>query len=267
MKFLVLTDIEGVTGITTFPQAESSELGRIMLMHDLQAVIDGIRRAGNHDIVIYDMHTDGRNIDLSVLDETLSVVVGKPINRKKWKSLDGPFDGLFLLGLHAMAGTPNAIMAHTYLREYKTVFMNGKRVGEIEIEAALAAEQNVPLLFVSGDSCGCAEATLQFKNIQAVTVKDSLGESEALCYPPSQTRQKLLAGAQAAVEYASRAACRVPENPVEVSIEFYPCHYVEVLRIQHPEMFVGQYRVEIAGPTLFDCWTRYLEYEREMIKT
>ena len=43
MRFLVMTDIEGVTGVTTFEQAENSELGRQMLMHDLRAVLAGIR--------------------------------------------------------------------------------------------------------------------------------------------------------------------------------------------------------------------------------
>lgn len=63
MRFLVMTDIEGVTGVTTFEQAENSELGRQMLMHDLRAVLAGIRDAGAQAIV-YDMHTDGRNVDL-----------------------------------------------------------------------------------------------------------------------------------------------------------------------------------------------------------
>ena len=265
MRFLLMTDIEGVTGVTTFAQAESSALGRDMLMHDLIAVIDGIKSAGQHEIILYDMHTDGRNIDLSALDENISVVVGKPLSRQKWKSLDGPFDGLFLLGLHAMAETPNALMAHTFLREYKAVYINGKRVGEIAIEAALAAEQAVPLLFVSGDSCGCAEAVSQFPDVQAVVVKESLGDAEALCYPPAQTRQRLFAGAKAAAKQTRKTACQVPDQPVTIAIEFCQCDYLKVLRRLHPEILVSQYRAELTGPTLFACWTRYLEYEREMI--
>lgn len=46
MRFLVMTDIEGVTGVTTFEQAKNSELGRQMLMHDSCAVLAGIRDAG-----------------------------------------------------------------------------------------------------------------------------------------------------------------------------------------------------------------------------
>ena len=66
MRFLVMTDIEGVTGVTTFPQAEKSEFGKRMLMHDLLSVLDGIKEEGA-EAVIYDMHTDGRNTHLSRL--------------------------------------------------------------------------------------------------------------------------------------------------------------------------------------------------------
>ena len=75
-RFLIMTDIEGVTGVTTFPQAENSQLGRDMLMNDLCAVLDGIKKAGA-EAVIYDMHTDGRNVDTSKVD--YPVVMGKPI--------------------------------------------------------------------------------------------------------------------------------------------------------------------------------------------
>ena len=40
-RILVMTDIEGVTGVTTFSQAENSEFGRRMLMSDLQKEISG----------------------------------------------------------------------------------------------------------------------------------------------------------------------------------------------------------------------------------
>ena len=65
MRFLIMTDIEGVTGVTTYLQAEKSQFGRDMLMNDLLAVIDGIRSEEHHEIVVYDMHTDGRNIDIT----------------------------------------------------------------------------------------------------------------------------------------------------------------------------------------------------------
>ena len=78
MKIMIRTDVEGVTGVTSYEQAEGSELGRAMLMNDLQAVIDGLLADGDHDIVVYDEHTDGRNVDLRELPEAVAVICGKP---------------------------------------------------------------------------------------------------------------------------------------------------------------------------------------------
>ena len=154
MRFLIMTDIEGVTGVTTYPQAENSQLGRDMLMHDLLAVIKGIRANDHHEIVVYDMHTDGRNIDLSMLPEDVTVVMGKPINGKVYRGVGGHFDGLFMVGLHAMSREPGAMLAHSYLREYDAIYINDELVGEIGTERALAGEQGIPLVFVSGDDKG-----------------------------------------------------------------------------------------------------------------
>ena len=69
MKIMIRSDIEGVTGVTTYQQAEGTEFGRSMLMNDLRACIEGILATGEHEIVVYDEHTNGRNIDISQLPE------------------------------------------------------------------------------------------------------------------------------------------------------------------------------------------------------
>ena len=66
MKIMIRSDIEGVTGVTTYEQAENSEFGRSMLMNDLNACINGILSTGNHEIVTYDEHTDGRNSEENI---------------------------------------------------------------------------------------------------------------------------------------------------------------------------------------------------------
>ena len=78
------------------------------------------------------------------------VVEGKPILSRLWRGV-GPegFDGLCLVGLHAMQHVPGALLAHSYLREYDAIFLNGRKVGEIGIEAALAGEQGIPLVLVT----------------------------------------------------------------------------------------------------------------------
>ena len=265
MRFLIMTDIEGVTGVTTYQQAENSQLGRDMLMHDLLAVIEGIRTEGNHEIVVYDMHTDGRNVDMTKLPEDINVVMGKPINGKVYRGGCGPFDGLFMVGLHAMSREPGAMLAHSYLREYDSIHINGELVGEIGVERALAGEQGTPLVFVSGDDKGCEEAKELEPEIVTAVVKKSLDDSQAVCMPPARTAQILKNAAKEAVVKAKRITPKVTQMPVSIQVEFSDCRYLEIMKQLYPNVFVNEHTVEMKGDNLLQCWSKYLAMEREMV--
>lgn len=266
MRFLIMTDIEGVSGVTTYPQAENSQLGRDMLMNDLIAVIDGIRQDGAHEIVVYDMHTDGRNVDISQIPADIPVVMGKPILGNCYRGVGGAFDGLFLLGLHSMARVPNALLAHSYLVEYDSIHLNGHLVGEIGIEAALAAEQGIPLVFVSGDDVGCKEAETLIPGVVTATVKYSLGDDQAICLPPAKTRTILKEAAAKAAKDAAIIAPLCISSPYTVEIKYSNCRYLEIMKNLHPEIFIDAHTVQIQGENLLECWSNYLVKEKRMMK-
>lgn len=265
MRFLIMTDIEGVTGVTTYQQAESGQLGKDMLMHDLLAVIEGIRAEEHHEIVIYDMHTDGRNVDITKLPEDISVIVGKPVNGKLYKSIGGEYDGLFMVGLHAMAGKSGALLDHSYLRAYESISLDGVPIGEIGMERALATEQGFPLVFVSGDDKGCEEARELDPDIVTAVVKKSLGEDQAICYPPAKTAHILRAAAKAAV---LKAGAILPERmnlPVKIQVKFSDCTYLHVMKKLYPDVFTDDQTIEMEGDNLLECWSCYLAMERAMM--
>lgn len=265
MRFLIMTDIEGVTGVTTFSQAESSEFGRQMLMNDLLAAIRGIRSTGDHEIVIYDMHTDGRNVDLSLLPADIPVIMGKPISRSVYRGIGAGYDGLMLLGLHTMQHVPNALLAHSYLREYDAIRLNGKLVGEIGVEAALAGEQGFPLIFVSGDDLGCKEAEELVPGVVTAPVKKSIDSAQALCWPPERTAELISSAAARAVRSAGTIAPFRIAAPVRVEVDFSACHYRDVMLHLHSEIFSGVFTVHVEGETLLDAWGKYLLFEQEML--
>ena len=265
MRFLIMTDIEGVTGVTTYQQAENSQFGRDMLMNDLLAVIDGIRANGDHEIVVYDMHTDGRNVDMSLLPENVDAVVGKPILGDLYRGVGADFDGLFLVGLHAMGREPGAMLAHSYLIQYDAIWLNGKKVGEIGIEAALAGEQGIPLVFVSGDDKGCKEALALNPQIVTAVVKESLGDFQARCFTPIKTRGILKEAARKAAEKAGSIRPMAPELPAQIQIDFSQCRYLEVMKQLHPELFIEDDKIAFSGDNFLRCWSEYLLKEKEMI--
>lgn len=259
MRFLIMTDIEGVTGVTTFSQAEKSEFGREMLMNDLCAVLEGIRDAGA-DAVVYDMHTDGRNVDICRVDSP--VVMGKPILGELYRGVGSDFDGLFLLGLHTMQHTGH-LLAHSYLREYDAIYLNGLLVGEIGIEAALAGEQGIPLKFISGDDMGCLEAKELISDIVTCPVKKSLGDDTAICLSPEKTAKMLREKAAEAVRAEVKPFA--VGSPYEIKIVYSDCHYLEIMKEIHPEIFVDERTVVIRGENLLKTWSQYLVYEKEMV--
>lgn len=259
MRYLVMTDIEGVTGVTTFPQAEKSEFGREMLMNDLCAVLEGIRDAGA-DAVVYDMHTDGRNVDISRVGSP--VVMGKPILGELYRGVGSDFDGLFLLGLHTMQHTGH-LLAHSYLREYDAIYLNGLLVGEIGIEAALAGEQGIPLKFISGDDMGCLEAKELISDIVICPVKKSLGDDTAICISPENTAKMLREKAAEAVRAEVKPF--VVESPYEIRIVYSDCRYLKIMKEIHPEIFVDERTVVMRGENLLKTWSQYLIYEKEMV--
>ena len=261
MRYLIMTDIEGVTGITTFPQAENSELGRRMLMNDLQAVLHGIEDGGA-EAVVYDMHTDGRNVSLEELN--VPVVMGKPINGELYRGVGADFDGLYLVGLHAMQHTPGALLAHSYLIQYDSIVVNGILMGEIGMEAALAGEQGIPLKFVSGDDLGCMEAQRLIPDVVVCPVKYSLGSDQALCLPPETTRRHLREAARRATE-APVETFRL-NAPYEIRIQYSDCEYLQRMRRLHPEIFSDPRTVVMRGENLLKTWSEYLNYEKEMIR-
>ncbi|MBQ9805104.1 MAG: M55 family metallopeptidase [Clostridia bacterium] len=261
MNFLVMTDIEGVTGVTTFAQAERTQFGKDMLMNDLKAVLEGIREAGG-EAVVYDMHTDGRNVDVTQIDEP--VVMGKPIRGDLWRGVGGRnVDGLYMVGLHTMQHVKNALLAHSYLREYDTIHLNGILVGEIGMEAALAAEQGVPLKFVSGDDLGCREAEELGTGIVTCPVKTSLTADTAICLSPVESA-KLLRNKAREAALADIKPFTV-KAPYEIRIQFSDCPYLYKMRELHPEIFEDENTVVMRGERLLPTWSQYLLYEKEMV--
>ena len=214
-KYMVRCDMEGASGVVSYSQVrpgpEYAE-GHRLFMSDLLALLAGLSDGGADEVVVYDVHTHGRNVDMVVVPDFASVICGKPPYRVDWPGgLDPEFDGLILLGAHAMAGTAGALMPHTYWGDVTELRVNGQAVGEIAIEAAVAGDLGVPLVLVTGDSAGVAESAALRAGSLGVVVKDSLGQEAALCYPVPVTTALI-----------RRAARQVVENPPEVE----PCRVV-----------------------------------------
>src|SRR4051812_19097965 len=112
MKFFIMTDLEGPAGVNRWVQTREGEttekaIAMRLLTAEVNAAVDGIRDADpDAEIIVWDGHGGGGGLVFEQLHPDMSVIMhgqgmGAPHH------LDTTFDGLFFVGQHAMAGTPN----------------------------------------------------------------------------------------------------------------------------------------------------------------
>ena len=263
MKFMIRSDIEGVTGVTTYQQAEGTPFGRAMLMNDLNAVIRGLLATGDHEIVIYDEHTDGRNVVLDDLPESVSVICGKPDYQPDWGGIDASFDAMLMIGFHARSGVAGALLPHSYSRKNLRIAINGFEVGEIGVEAAIAGDFGVPVWLITGDSAGMAEAEAILPGVHTVTVKEAMGETAALCYSPRRTAQLIEAAAKEILSSHPPVNPLVFAGPVRLELRLADSPYLEALRELFPEPFVTPNDLLLARISVTAAWSEFLHMQRE----
>lgn len=264
MKFMIRSDIEGVTGVTTYEQAEGAPFGREMLMNDLTAVIDGLLATGDHEIVIYDEHTDGRNVVLQQLPAPVSVICGKPPYTPQWGGIDASFDAMIMVGFHARSGVEGALLPHSYSRRNLNIRINGTVVGEIGMEAAVAGDFGVPLWLVSGDSAGMTEAEALIPGVRTVTVKEAMGEFAAKCYAPRLTAEWLGKAAEELADNPPDVAPLVFDGPIRLEVELAEGDFLGRFDVRHPEMLVENNIVLIEEESVVRAWSWYLELQSEV---
>jgi D-amino peptidase len=272
-KYMIRCDIEGVSGVVSYDQAEPGKpeyaFGLRMFQSDLCACLDGLWMGGADDIVIYDEHYYGRNIDPSWLASNVKFIAGKPPYRSDWAGgLDDSFTGVILLGFHSKYGTPGGLLHHSYELDIRDLRLNGISVGEIGMETAIAGDYGVPLMLVTADSAGCKEAEALVVGVKTVAVKESLGETGGLCRSLDLTAELIKESAKEIVENPPSSKPWRCGKPVTLEVEFNPGHYADSIRRLYPEDIDASCALMIHGETATAVWAEYwkrkLEAQRRM---
>ena len=261
-KFMVRTDIEGISGVVSYDQAEPGkpeyEEGRKLFMGDLLALIRGLNDGGADEIYLYDEHCYGRNIDITQLPENVFTYAGKPPYLKDWPGgLDSSFTGMIMLGFHSKADNGDFLLNHSYESDIKNIDINGISVGEIGNEAAMAGEVGVPLIMVTGDSEGINEAKALVPEVCGVVVKESCSEFGGLCYPTSVTHKKIYESAKALAERETHPAPYLIPGPVTMTITFFETPFAAKYLSKYHE-------AKFQGNTVAECWAQYLRAKKEL---
>ena len=194
MKLYICVDSEGQGAITREKDPVSvygpwqAEYNRRRATDETIACVEAARDAGADEIIVHDcgfirgVTPGGLTLHYDQLPRGIKIVMG---GASLLSVIDETFDGIILLGHHAMAGTPNGVMAHTFSSaEIADMRLNERSIGEIAMEALQFGSVGVPVIMVSGDDKACNEAVEWLGHIETAPVKNGLGTHQALSLHP-----------------------------------------------------------------------------------
>ncbi|MBV8163631.1 MAG: M55 family metallopeptidase [Candidatus Eremiobacteraeota bacterium] len=222
----ISADIEGCATLVHWdevmpgPSAAYARACRIMT-GEVNAATRGALAAGARDVVVNDAHSSMRNLVGQDLDQGARLVSGrvKPLYMLEGIESDGP-ELAFFIGYHGAIGDRDAVMGHTY--SPRVIFecrLNGQVVGELTINAALAAYFGVPVALVSGDATTLGEAERNIPWALRVQTKVSMSYFAAQCRSPQAVCDALQEAAADAVRSHERMRCFELARPIVLEID------------------------------------------------
>ena len=224
MKIYMSVDLEGITGLVgsyqMLPATGALPEARELLTGDVNAAIEGARKGGANEFWVNENHS-GRDLLLEKLDPEAEVLIGKPKPMQTLEGIDSSFDCVFMIGIHAAAGTELAVLDHTWTPKcVQGLRVNGVRIGELGLNALLAAHYDVPIALVTGDQAVAKEAEELLGDVECAIVKIGLDRYTARCPHPSKARQAIAAAAEKAVKEIERFKPLKMEEPMVMELDY-----------------------------------------------
>jgi D-amino peptidase len=205
VKVFISFDMEGVAGIVDWSQCRAPgqpyEEGRLLLLGEVNAAIDGAVAGGATEIVCNDSHGTMNNLDPAALHGQASYVSGRHKPLYMMQGLDATADVVFMVGYHGSISGESSVLSHTYNPSVIShVSLNGVRVGESGINALVALAYGVPVGLITGDRQTAGEARPFLADAELVVVKESFTRFGASNLHPEMARAMITDGARRAVE-------------------------------------------------------------------
>jgi D-amino peptidase len=267
MRVFVVSDMEGVAGIVKWQQVTGGhamyEEGRRLYTGEINAAVRGAKAAGATEIVVMDCHGAGEGWTFnSLIPEELDPDC-EYVVQNEWTEytefLEGGVDAALFVGMHAMAGTRDGVLAHTVSgSSWWRLRFNGVEVGETGINAALCGTWNCPVVLVTGDEAACREGRkLLGDGLTTAAVKKGLGRFSARQFPAARARELIEDAARRAVE--SRTAVRPyePGAPCEILVDFNTSDHVEKYRFRAGVEITGSRQISSQADDWWTAWRQF----------
>ncbi|HWL51788.1 MAG TPA: M55 family metallopeptidase [Chthoniobacteraceae bacterium] len=221
-KIYILVDMEGISGICRASQVRVGELhypeGRLQMTREVNACVEACLEAGATEVVVRDVHGTCFNLVFDQLHPGARYIMGE----SQMGRMPGirQFDGLILLGYHAMAGTPFGVLEHTANSLlWQNFWLNGVKAGEIAVDAGIAGDHGVPVIMVSGDDKTVAETEAFLPHAVKAEVKQGIGIEGAIFLSPGEARRVIQEKTREAVKRCAEIPPFMVEKPVTLRLQ------------------------------------------------
>ena len=263
-----MTDLEGVAGVYQWEgrDDESREnherrcRQRKWLAREVNAAADGFFAGGATEVIVNDGHGAGYTIDMDEVDPRIEVIHGR--ERPFWLPyLDETCDATGIVGGHAKAGTPGACLCHTMSLAIRGFWVNGASIGEMGLQALIAAYFDVPFVFCSGDAFACREMEELIPGCVTVAVKKGTSLLSAKTLPPTRAQEVIREGAKASIAKIGQV------KPLDLGrpILFREEHHKHVYEIEKPpphSEVLDSHTREVEAKDVMDLMHILYEYSR-----
>ncbi|NPV47914.1 MAG: hypothetical protein HPY69_13215 [Armatimonadetes bacterium] len=224
MRVYILTDLEGVTGVTLWsqtgpPDLAAYEASRRMLMHDISAAVEGCLAGGASRVTVLDGHGLPFNLVPELMHPGAEYIAGRGLPHT-W-GMDEGYDCGMQVGCHAMNRTMDGVLYHTqsHLNDAR-YWYNDQELGEIGQCGLVFGHFDIRCVMVTGDYAACREAEALF-GPQCVTAAVKYGYSRQCCrmLAPQKTYELIRNAAKAAMGKVAEARPLKFELPIRARVE------------------------------------------------
>ena len=222
--------MEGIAGVVHSDDIQPGhgeyQRNRALLTAEANAAVRGVHAcAADAQVLVADAHAQFRNLVPELLDERAELLRGSPRPDGMMAGLAADIDAVLFIGYHGKAGTSRSVLAHTTSgRVIADVRCDGSSLGELGLNAALAAHHAVPPVLVSGDDTVAAEAAEAAAEMHCVVVKQALGARAARMIHPQEACRRIEAEVPRALADRAGGSGRRVEGPGGMEVQVHRPH-------------------------------------------
>jgi D-amino peptidase len=217
-RIFMITDAEGVAGVCRQDQTDPKDTEmRQLLTGEINAAVQGFFEGGASEVVVWDGHDGSQTLSALTIHPAAKLVIGAVGTNML---MDRGFAGLAFVGQHARANSPRGVMAHSFSSlGIQNMLVNGRPVGEIETNSAIAGAFKVPAIFLSGDRAAVEQFKAIVPNGETAEVKEGLSNYSCINLSAVAARKLIQERATAAMRKIDSIKPFTFEGPVTLQIE------------------------------------------------